>query len=381
MDEQGKHGGGAGGGAAGAGDGAAASKKAKKKGLMRFVVTRGALKRIGVVVVLAVMMVAGAAWYTASMPGESYRGGLPTATAEQQQLAERLRGHVTALAGTVGGRSTYNPRTGAAAAKYLRDHLLESGYGVVNETFVERGSRVPNLEVVLHGSDPSLPCIVVGAHYDTFQGTPGADDNASGCAAVLELARSMMFDAKIKGPMHERSIRFVLFVNEEPPAFQTENMGSWVYAKDLKARGVEVHAMLSIEAIGYYSDTPGSQQYPLKVLERLYPATGDFIGFIGNLDSRWLVRSSIGAFRERAKFPSEGASLPAGIAGVGWSDHWAFWQEGWPAIMVTGTATFRNPNYHTTGDRPETLDYDRMSRVVEGLGAVVHELATAKRWP
>lgn len=348
---------------------------------MRFVVTRGALKRIGVVVVLLVVTVAGLAWYTASMPGESYRGALPAATSQQQQLAERLRGHVMALAGTVGGRSTYNPRTGAAAAKYLRDHLLESGYGVVNETFVERGSRVPNLEVVLHGSDLSLPCVVVGAHYDTFQGTPGADDNASGCAAVLELARSMMFDAKIKGPTHERSIRFVLFVNEEPPAFQTENMGSWVYAKDLKARGVQVHAMLSIEAIGYYSDAPGSQQYPLKVLERLYPSTGDFIGFIGNLQSRWLVRSSIGAFREWAKFPSEGASLPAGIAGVGWSDHWAFWQEGWPAIMVTGTATFRNPNYHTTGDRPETLDYDRMSRVVEGLGAVVPELASAKKWP
>jgi hypothetical protein len=380
MDEHGKHGGGAGGGAGG-GDAAAAGKKAKKKGLMRFVVTRGALKRIGVVAVLLVVTVAGLAWYTASMPGESYRGGLPTATAEQQQLAERLRGHVMALAGTVGGRSTYNPRTGAAAAKYLRDHLLASGYGVVNETFVERGSRVPNLEVVLHGSDPSLPCLVVGAHYDTFQGTPGADDNASGCAAVLELARVMMESSKVKGPPSERTIRFVLFVNEEPPAFQTENMGSWVYAKDLKARGVEVHAMLSIEAIGYYSDAPGSQQYPLKVLERLYPSTGDFIGFIGNLQSRSLVRTSIGAFRERAKFPSEGASLPAGIAGVGWSDHWAFWQEGWPAIMVTGTATFRNPNYHTTGDRPETLDYDRMSRVVEGLEAVVWTLASEKAWP
>ncbi len=350
----------------------------KRRSWTRFVVTRGAVIRISVVFTVLVCIVAGLAWYSAAMPGSSFRGPLPLATERQVACAERLREHVGVLAGKVGGRSTFNPREGAAAAKYIRDLLIEMGYPVVNETFVERGSRVPNLEVVLDGSDLSLPCVVIGAHYDSFQGTPGADDNASGTAAVLELAREFAASRPSRGPQNLRTIRFAFFVNEEPPTFQQPDMGSWVYAKDLKARGIAVHAMLSIEAIGYYRTEPGTQLYPLGLLSHIYPNTGDFVGFVGDLSSRSLVRRSIGAFRMAAQFPSEGASLPSGLAGVGWSDHWSFWQEGWPAIMVTGTATFRNPNYHTSGDRPETLDYDRMSRVVTGLEAVTGALAAER---
>jgi len=350
----------------------------RRKSWARFLVTRGAMIRIAVVSTVLICVIAGLAWYSAAMPGSSFRGLLPPATEQQIASASRLRDHVSVLAGTVGGRSTFNPREGAAAAKYIRDLLTEMGYPVVNETFVERGSRVPNLEVVLDGSDLSLPCIVIGAHYDSFQGSPGADDNASGTAAVLELARKFAAIRLAKGPQNLRTIRFAFFVNEEPPSFQTPDMGSWVYAKDLKARGNAVHAMLSIEAIGYYRTEPGTQRYPISSLAQIYPSTGDFIGFIGDLSSRSLVRRSIGAFRDAVQFPSEGASLSAGIVGVGWSDHWSFWQEGWPAIMVTGTAPFRNPNYHTEADRPETLDYDRMSRVVTGLEAVTRALAAER---
>lgn len=334
------------------------------------IVTRRALKRLAILFIVLAILIAVGVWYCCSMPGTSYRGPLPAATTQQFALAARLQTHVEALASKIGGRSTYYPRTGAAAARYLQGELLAMGYTEVNETFVERGSRVPNLEVVLTGTKPDLPCVVVGAHYDTYQGTPGADDNASGCAGVLELARAFASTPQA------RTIRFVLFVNEEPPAFQTKDMGSWVYAKSLQAAGVQVAAMLSLECIGYYRTEPGSQKYPLPGLGSIYPDTGDFIAFAGDWTSRTLVHRAIGSFRANAQFPSEGAVLPGFVPGVGWSDHWAFWQEGIPAIMVTGTAPFRNPNYHTVDDTPATLDYDRMSRVVEGLEQVVRNLSS-----
>ena len=350
----------------------AATKPAPKKSWMRFLGSRSAIKRIGIYLIVIVVSATAAIWYCTAMPGTSHSGPLPPSTQIQSELAARLQAHVATLAGKLGARSTFNFREGAVAAKYLRDELLAMGYAAVNETFVERGSRVPNLEVILDGTDDSLPCLVIGAHYDSFQGTPGADDNASGVAALLELARALKAPAAAQ-PL--RSVRFVCFVNEEPPSFQTPDMGSWVYAKDLKARNIAVHAMVSIESIGYYRTEPGTQQYPLKILSRFYPSTGDFIAFVGDLSSRPLVRRSISSFRSAVAFPSEGVALPANIPGVGWSDHWSFWQEGWPAIMVTGTAPFRNPNYHQATDTPDTLDYDRMSRVVTGLESVVRTLA------
>lgn len=337
-----------------------------------YIVTKRALIRCAVLIGALLIVASSLIWYGASMPGTSFRGPLPAASEAQRALAVKLRTHVEKLAGELGGRSTFEGRKMARAASYLRDELLAMGYAAVNETFAERGSRVPNLEVVLLGTQPQLPCIVVGAHYDAYQGTPGADDNASGSAAVLEIARAL--SAVGPGKL-TRTVRIALFINEEPPAFQTADMGSWIYAKALKAAGVQVHSMISVEAIGYYRSEPNTQKYPLAPLARIYPNTGDFIAFVGDVGSRWLVREAIGTFREKAQFPSEGAALPGQIAGVGWSDHWSFWQEGFSAIMVTGTATFRNPNYHLPSDRPDTLDYDRMSRVTEGLVAVTRSLA------
>jgi Zn-dependent M28 family amino/carboxypeptidase len=344
-------------------------KPVPKRRWTRLLVTRRALLRIGVLLAVLVLLVLGLGWYGTAMPGRSYRGALPALTVEQKALSTALEAHVRVLAGEIGARSMFWASKQAQSAKYLRDQLRAAGYAEVQETFAERGGRTPNLEVVLTGTKPGLACVVIGAHYDAYQGTPGADDNASGCAGVLEIARMM---ARSPG---ERTVRFVLFTNEEPPTFQTANMGSLVYAKDLQQRGIKVHAMLSLESIGYYRTEAGSQKYPLAGLGQVYPDTGDFIAFVGDLGSRSLVRRAIGAFREYAKFPSEGVALPGDIAGVGWSDHWAFWQTGVEAIMVTGTAPFRNPNYHQETDTPETLDYERMSRVVEGLAAVVRDLA------
>ena len=185
---------------------------------------------------------------------------------------------------------------------------------------------------------------------------------------MLELARA--FALKKPG----RTLRFVEFVNEEPPFFQTPDMGSVVYAKRSRKAGEKIVAMLSLETMGYYSDEPGTQKYPFP-LNLVYPSSGNFIGFIGNIESGDLVRDAIASFRRNVQFPSEGAALPAQIPGVGWSDQWSFWQEGYPGIMVTDTAPYRYPYYHTAQDTADKINFDRLARVVAGLEKVISDLA------
>lgn len=310
------------------------------------------------------------AWSTLlRMPGPSHRGPLPPLTPEQSELASELRTHVEHLASSIGRRSTFHPRQLAESALYLKSELASNDYEVRDHSFAGRGSPAPNLEVTLKGTSNPDEIIVVGAHYDSYQGTPGADDNASGCAAVLALAK------RFAGSPQPRTIRFVLFPNEEPPLFQTPEMGSLIYAKACRAANDNIVAMLSLETVGYYRDEPGSQKYP-PLIGGLFPSEGNFIAFVSDVSNRGLLKRVIATFRTHAAFPSEGAALPSGVPGVGWSDHWAFWQAGYPAIMVTDTAPFRNPRYHQPTDTPETLDYERMARVVDGLAAVLKSLAS-----
>jgi Zn-dependent M28 family amino/carboxypeptidase len=229
--------------------------------------------------------------------------------------------------------------------------------------------RVENLIVEIRGSSRANEIVIIGAHYDTVDGSPGADDNASGVAALIALAK--LFENR--GP--QRTLRFVAFANEEPPLFKTEEMGSWQYAKRCRDRGETIVAMLSLEMLGYYDTGRGSQQYP-PLLATLYPDTGDYVAFAGNVASRSLVRRCARAFRRANTMPSESAAVPELVEQIGWSDQWSFWQFGWPAIMVTDTALFRNPHYHLETDTPETLDYERMARAVDGLVAVIDDLAS-----
>jgi Zn-dependent M28 family amino/carboxypeptidase len=164
-------------------------------------------------------------------------------------------------------------------------------------------------------------------------------------------------------------------VNEEPPYFLSGEMGSQVYARRCKERGDNISAMISLETIGYFSDAPNSQTYPSPGLGLFYPKVGNFIGFVSNVTSRALLRRVIAVFRKQAKIPSEAASLPAFVPGVSWSDQWSFWQQGYPAIMVTDTAPFRYPYYHSSNDTPDKLDYDRFTLVVSGMEKVIQELA------
>jgi Zn-dependent M28 family amino/carboxypeptidase len=284
-------------------------------------------------------------------------------------LRGRLERHVQALAGEIGERHLWRPEALAAAAAYIERTLADMGYAVVSQTYETHGRSVRNLEAELEGTLPEGGIVVIGAHYDTVRGTPGANDNASGVAALLELAHQ----ARERRPA--RTLRFVAFVNEEPPWFYTQAMGSRVYARRARERGENIVAMISLETIGYYTEAPNSQRYPIPFFHLFYPSRGDFIAFVGNLASRDLVRRSIAAFRRHAAFPSEGVAAPGWVGGVHWSDHWSFWQEGYPAIMVTDTALFRYPYYHAAGDVPDRLNFDGLARVVAGLGAVVAELA------
>src|SRR5262249_8173894 len=181
----------------------------------------------------------------------------------------------------------------------------------------------------------------------------GENDTGRGVAAVLALAR------RFAGKAGQRTLRFAAFVNEEPPYFLSSQMGSYVYAQRCKQRGDRIIAMISLETIGYFSDAPNSQSYPAPGLGAFYPKIGNFIGFVGNVGSRGLLRRTISIFRRQKKIPSQGAALPGFIPGVSWSDQWSFWQHGYPAIMITDTAPFRYPHYHLSTDTPDKLDYDR----------------------
>ncbi len=303
-----------------------------------------------------------------SMPGRSHTGPLPPLTDEEKRIAANLETHVKTLAEEIGERNMWQYIELQESAEYIKESFAEIGYEPTVHAYTVESEQAENIEARLAGSDPEAPLIVVGGHYDSIVGCAGANDNASGVAATLEVARLLSKDE------FKRTICFVAFVNEEPPFFQTKLMGSRAYARRLKEKGETVAAMLALETMGYYRDEENTQHYPFP-LNFFYPSEGNFIGFIGNVSSRKLVRQCVGSFRDHTEFPSEGAFLPSALTGVGWSDHWSFWQEGWPAIMLTDTAPFRFPYYHTNEDTAEKIDFDRMARVVAGTARVVAELA------
>jgi hypothetical protein len=307
-------------------------------------------------------------WMT-SVPGTSFSGPLPPLTPEQVTMAGRLREDVIAIASEP--HNVAHPAALERAAAHIEGRLRALGYPVQPQVYTAGGRQVRNIEAVIEPPSVSAQTLVVGAHYDSYGNASGANDNGSGAAAILELARQL---ADLRGRAAIR-IRLVLFVNEEPPFFQTEQMGSLVYARRLAGSGERVIGMLSLETLGYYSDAPGSQHYPFP-LDLRYPDKGNFVAFVGFLSSRGFVRQTVGAFREGTPFPSEGGTAPGFIQGIDWSDHWSFGQVGIPALMVTDTAAFRYPHYHSTADTPDKVDYERLARVVQGLERLIRGLAS-----
>jgi hypothetical protein len=288
---------------------------------------------------------------------------------EREALAERLRGHVVALAAGIGERNVFRPRALHAAAGYIRDQWSAMGYEVTAQSYAAHAVPSQNLEVTRRATRRPDEIILIGAHYDSVQGSPGADDNASGVAGLLEIARALTHVEP------ERTLRLVAFVNEEPPFFYWGEMGSGIYAKAARARADDIRVMVSLEMLGCYSDEPGSQRYP-PLLRYFYPDRGNFIAFVSNLRSRAALRLFTAAFRARSDFPAESLATFEFVPGVAWSDQLSFWREGYRALMVTDTAFYRYPYYHTADDTPEKLDYPAMGRVVDGLSGGLVELAS-----
>jgi len=303
-----------------------------------------------------------------SFPGQSYKGALPPETPEEAFIRSELKLHVEMLATKIGERNfVYYDRLNDAA-DYIEQSFLHTGLSVQRQTYSIEDKIYYNIEAEKKGLHQPDEIIVVGAHYDSVVGSPGANDNGSGIAGVLSLAKAF----STKSP--SRTIRFVAFTNEEPPFFWTKKMGSYVYAKRCKERKENIIAMMSLETIGCYSDKEKSQHY-FPLLGFFYPSQGNFIGFVSNLSSRKLLREVIGSFRRHTPFPSEGGAFPGITPGMFWSDHWGFWKMGYHALMVTDTAFLRYPYYHTAQDTVDKINYESMSRVVAGLEKVLDDLS------
>jgi hypothetical protein len=330
---------------------------------------RTVLVLAGSAVAAAVVTMAGANYLTA-VPGVSHQGALPVSTDAETATAARLLAHIRAIASKPHNVEHYDELE--KAARYIEGELTAQGYRPVPQIYQVDGRAVRNIEVVIEPARPdaSTKTIVVGAHYDSYEDTPGANDNGSGTAAVLELARLL---ADLRNTANKR-IRLVLFVNEEPPYFQTPDMGSYRYAKLLAERREPVIGMISLETLGCYLDYPGSQKYP-PPLGLLYPSKGDFVAFVAMTGSRELMQNLVGSFRRHTKFPSVGGVAPGFVPGIDWSDHWSFEEFRYPAVMITDTAYFRYPHYHKTTDTPDKVDVDKLSRITHGVERVIREMA------
>ena len=285
---------------------------------------------------------------------------------EDTYLTGQLKLHVQKLANEIGRRNYDSYPNLSKAAGFITEQLHSYGFTPEFQEYWVNNKKFKNIIVSKEGTQKPKEVFLVGAHYDSAF-NPGADDNGSGVAVLLELARLLSsMDTK-------RSMKFVAFVNEEPPFFKTENMGSKIYAKAAKAKGEDIKGALILESVGYYSEEPNSQRYP-PFFGLFYPNKGNFIGVVGNLRSRDLVERVVSNFKKETQFPIESIVTFESFAGASFSDNWAFWNEGYPAVMITDTAYYRNPNYHENLDTFETLNYESMEQVVKGLARVLIEL-------
>jgi Zn-dependent M28 family amino/carboxypeptidase len=279
-------------------------------------------------------------------------------------LEAALRTHVDQLAGVIGPRPLAMPAAFRAAAAYVERGLSVAGYPVARQVYAVDGEEVGNFIAELPGGRLRDEIVVVGAHYDTVPGTPGADDNASAVAVLIEVARLM----RQMNPA--RTVRFVGFACEEPPYCYTSDMGSRVYARECRVKGEKVVGMLCLEMVGFYSTERGSQKVPAsipRVFHRLFPQRGDFLGAVANLRSWRLLLEFGRGFKRAVKFPLFSIALPERVQEIRRSDNSSFWDQGYPALMLTDTSFLRNANYHQASDLPETLDYERMARVAVGV--------------
>lgn len=291
------------------------------------------------------------------MPGRTFRGPVVLNEIEEFSLSHVQR-HIEMLASEIGERHDGKIDALNKARDYIESAFAQSGMATTRQNFPLGGQVCSNVIAELDG-DSNL-VFVIGAHYDTTPGSPGANDNGSGVAALLEMARLLSLR---KLPMR---FRFVAFANEEHVGLPASSMGSYLYASNCRQRQDQIVGMWSLETLGFYSQTANSQRYP-DPLNLFYPTTGNFVAFVGNYDSRSFVRTCVGAFRSQRKFPCEGIAAPESISDILRSDHWGFWQSGYLALMVTDTANYRYSHYHSATDTPDKFDPRCLARVINVL--------------
>lgn len=277
---------------------------------------------------------------------------------EEKAIYKNLRRHVDELSVKIGERHIWQNDSLAKAAEYIDSVFRENNLSVEYQRLCCYGKTVSNLIANKRGRNSDI--IVFGAHYDTVPGSPGADDNASAVAVMLEVAR-LCNDIQT-----ENTIAFAALVNEESPCYGTENMGSMVYAESLKRSNVRVKVMVCLESVGYFPKDE-IQQYPFPGMRLFYPRTADFLGVIGNLKSMRYVTVLARAIRKYADIKVRSLVAPEYVAGINRSDHFAFWHYGFKAVMITDTAFFRNKHYHRETDTIDTLNFDSMTEIVKGL--------------
>ncbi len=321
---------------------------------------------IGLCVVAVLVVLFGAALFYVTQPVFGAAPGNASGTVDPK----RLETHVRMLAETFHPRDHLHPENLDKVAAYIGSELKAAGGEVSEQPFKTVEGTYRNVIATFGPDTPER--IVLGAHYDTCGPQPGADDNASAVAGLIELAYLL---GKEKLPMR---VELVAYTLEEPPYFRTPQMGSAVHARKLKEANARVRLMVSIEMIGYFTDAPDSQKYPLPGLSAVYPSKGNFIAVVGRVGETALVRDIKTAMTKASPLPVYSINAPAEIPGHDFSDHLNYWNEGYPAVMVTDTSFYRNNNYHQKSDRPETLDYRRMAQVVEGLKAATLAVAGRK---
>lgn len=328
-----------------------------------------AARLVGLIAAVLAAVVAAIAWGTLWVPGTRYDGRLPSLTGEESDLATRLARHVDAIASRP--HNTSHPDALADARRYIERTLSELGFKPEAQTYVAGGVTVANIWVTMPAAKAhsDAPVLVVGAHYDSAGIAPGANDNGTGTAAVLELARLLQ-----SMPPSPIEIRLVLFVNEEPPWFETPLMGSRQYARLLAEEKRSVLGMISLETLGCFFDEEGTQSVPAP-LGLAIPTKANFIAFVALPNSRAFMHRVIGSFRSSTQFPTIGGVGPRSIRGLAWSDHAPFDELGYPALMITDTALFRYVHYHKPTDTADKVNFEKLSRITKGIERVVRDLA------
>lgn len=283
----------------------------------------------------------------------------------KNDIQGNLKKTVYYLAGEIGSRGYLQHDALKKTADYIKSEFAEYGYSIAVQPYDYKGRTYENISVEKKGTLLPEKIIVIGAHYDTVTGTPGADDNASGIAGLLELAR-LLADIRL-----DKTLQFVAFALEEPPLFRSRFMGSYVYAAGLKHQDKDIEGMICLEMIGYFADKPGSQVFPLPFFRWIYPDQGNFITLVSNIGSKGFLNRIESGFKKGTGLPVETLSTISIVPGVDFSDHRSFWKFGYDAVMVTDTSFYRNPQYHGPGDVPQILDYERMTEVVLGLKSAI----------